>query len=297
MKKVFFAATVSAAILLNACTSSVVPLTGRKYSTFGVDPAQLEQQAALGYSQLLSDPSTKVVTTNTPDAQRVKNIGTKIAAAVTQYMNSNGFGEQIKNYKWEFNLIESPEVNAWCMPGGKVAVYTGILKVTKDDLGLATVMGHEIAHAIAQHSAQRASQVQKAQIGGALIGAATGGKSQGTQDMINQLYGLGAQGLVILPNSRAQESEADRMGLSFMAMAGYNPQSAIEFWQRMAQASQGKEKPSVFFSTHPTDESRIQQIRTDLPEALKYYKVPVTTKAPAKAPVKSTSKAPVKKKG
>ncbi|WP_379089575.1 M48 family metallopeptidase [Pedobacter sp. UC225_65] len=179
---------------------------------------------------------------------------------------------RIKGYKWEFNLIESPEINAWCMPGGKVAVYTGILKITKDDAGLATVMGHEIAHAIAQHSAERASQMTVAQVGGGLAGAAVGNKSESTQAIVNQLYGIGAQGLYVLPNSRKQELEADKMGLSFMAMAGYNPQNAVGFWQRMAAASEGAQKPPVFLSTHPTDESRIAQNPRDLPEAMKYYK-------------------------
>lgn len=263
---------VAALLAISSCTTSVVPLTGRKVSTFGVSAADLEQQAAIGYSQLLSDPSTKVVSTNNSQAQMVKRVGAKISAAVTQYMNQNGFGEQIKNYKWEFNLIESKEINAWCMPGGKVAVYTGILPVTKDEAGLATVMGHEIAHAIAQHSLERASSMVKAQLGSAAVGAVVSGKSETSQSVINQLYGVGAQGLYILPNSRKQELEADKMGLSFMAMAGYNPSSAVSFWQRMAQASASASKPPVFLSTHPTDESRIAQIQKDLPEAMKYYK-------------------------
>lgn len=262
----------AAAIAIASCTTTTVPLTGRKVTTFGVSAAQLEQQAAIGYSQLLSDPSTKVVSTNSIETQRVKRVGTNIANAVTQYMNANGLGEQIKNYKWEFNLIESQEINAWCMPGGKVAVYTGILKLTKDDAGLATVLGHEIAHAIAQHSVERASDMLKAQIGGVAVGVATSGKSEEAQSAINQLYGIGAQGLYVLPNSRKQELEADKMGLSFMAMAGYNPSNAVAFWQRMAAASAGTSKPPVFLSTHPTDESRIAQIQRDLPEAMKYYK-------------------------
>lgn len=260
-------------MILSSCSTSVVPLTGRKVTTFGVSAADLEQQAAIGYSQLLSDPKTKVVATNSIETQRVKRIGANIQAAVTKYMNANGYGEQIKNYKWEFNLIESPEINAWCMPGGKVAVYTGILKVTKDDAGLATVMGHEIAHAIAQHSLERASDMFKAQLGGAVVGVAASGQSEGTQAVVNQLFGLGAQGAYILPNSRKQELEADKMGLFFMAMAGYNPSSAVGFWQRMAAASDGSAKPPVFLSTHPTDASRIAQIQKDLPEAMKYYKV------------------------
>ncbi|KQB99095.1 M48 family metallopeptidase [Pedobacter sp. Hv1] len=272
MKKIMIIGLATGLLAISSCSTSVVPLTGRKVSTFGVNAADLEQQAAQGYSQLLSDPKTKVVSSNSTETQRVKRIGANIQAAVTQYMNANGYGEQIKNYKWEFNLIESPEVNAWCMPGGKVAVYTGILKITKDDAGLATVMGHEIAHAIAQHSVERASDMLKAQLLGTAVGTATSGKSESTQAIVNQLYGVGAQGLYVLPNSRKQELEADKMGLSFMAMAGYNPQNAIGFWQRMAAASEGSQKPPVFLSTHPTDESRIAQIQRDLPEAMKYYK-------------------------
>jgi predicted Zn-dependent protease len=272
MKKFVIIAFAAFTLAISSCSTSIVPLTGRKVTTFGVSAADLEQQAAIGYAQLLSDPSTKVVSTNSSETQRVKRVGASIAAAVTKYMNDNGYGAQIQNYKWEFNLIESPEINAWCMPGGKVAVYTGILKITKDDAGLATVMGHEIAHAIAQHSVERASDMLKAQLGGTVVGVATSGKSEGTQNAINQLYGLGAQGAYILPNSRNQELEADRLGLSFMAMAGYNPQTAVAFWQRMASASDGSSKPPVFLSTHPTDETRIQRIQAALPEAMKYYK-------------------------
>jgi predicted Zn-dependent protease len=272
MKKILTIGLASCVLAISSCSTSTVPLTGRKYTTFGVSPAELEQQAAIGYSQLLSSPSTKVVSTNSAQTQMVKRVGAKISAAVNQYMNQNGYGEQIKSYKWEFNLIESPEINAWCMPGGKVAVYTGILKVTQDEAGLATVMGHEIAHAIAQHSLERASKANLAQLGGVAVAVGTSGQSQASQSAINQLYGLGAQAGYVLPNSRKQELEADKMGLSFMAMAGYNPNSAINFWQRMASASSGSAKPPVFLSTHPTDESRITQIRRDLPEAMKYYK-------------------------
>ena len=263
-----------AAILIagSSCTNSIVPLTGRKVSTFGVSAADLEQQAAIGYSQLLSDPKTKVVSSNSANTQMVKRVGNKISAAVTQYMNANGYAEQIKGYKWEFNLIESPEINAWCMPGGKVAIYTGILPVTKDEAGLATVMGHEIAHAIAQHSVERASKMLTAQLGGAAVGVLASGQSEGTQSTVNQLFGIGAQAGYVLPNSRNQELEADRLGLSFMAMAGYNPNTAVSFWQRMAKAGEGSQKPPEFLSTHPADDTRIARIQRDLPEAMKYYK-------------------------
>ncbi len=271
MKKFIIIGLATGLLAISSCSTSVVPLTGRKVTTFGVSAADLEQQAAIGYSQFLSDPQTKVVT-NSTETQRVKRVGASIAAAVTKYMNDNGYGEQIKNYKWEFNLIQSPEINAWCMPGGKVAIYTGILPVTKDDAGLATVMGHEIAHAIAQHSVERASTMLKAQLGGAVVGVATSGSSETTQGVVNQLFGIGAQAGYVLPNSRNQELEADRLGLSFMAMAGYNPQTAVAFWQRMASASSGSSKPPEFLSTHPADDTRIARIQRDLPEALKYYK-------------------------
>ncbi|MGB4773966.1 MAG: M48 family metallopeptidase, partial [Daejeonella sp.] len=159
---------------------------------------------------------------------------------------------------------------AWCMPGGKVAVYTGILPITKDDAGLATVMGHEIAHAIAQHSAERYSQMTLAQAGGGLLGAAAGGQSEGTQQVLGQLYGIGGQ-LALLKYSRNQESEADRLGLVFMSMAGYNPESAVSFWQRMAAAKNGSGAPPEFLSTHPSDETRISDIQKHLPEARQYY--------------------------
>ena len=269
MKKIFTIAMATGLFALASCAT--VPLTGRSRLSL-IDDSQLREQAAIGYSQLISDPKTKLVSNNSTETQRVKRIGAKIAAVVTQYMNANGYSAQMSGYKWEFNLIESPEINAWCMPGGKVAVYTGILKTTQDDAGLATVMGHEIAHAIAQHSAERASQITIAQLGGTVAGAAVGNKSETTQTVVNQLYGIGVQGGYILPNSRKQELEADKMGLAFMAMAGYNPQNAIGFWQRMATASKGAAKPPVFLSTHPTDDARIAQIQSNLPEAMKYYK-------------------------
>jgi predicted Zn-dependent protease len=267
MKKIFVASTLALSLVYGCST---VPLTGRSRVSL-VDDSQLQQQAAIGYKQLLSDPKTKVVAANSTDAQRVKRVGQNIAAAVTRYMNENGHGDQIQGYNWEYNLIQSAEINAWCMPGGKIAIYTGILPVTKDDAGLAAVMGHEVAHAIAQHSAERASQMMVAQGVGAAAGVATANKSQTTQAIVNQLYGIGGQ-LTILKFGRNQESEADRMGLAFMAMAGYNPQNAISFWQRMAAASANTAKPPVFLSTHPSDESRIAQIQKNMPEAMKYYK-------------------------
>lgn len=266
MKKTMIFGMAAALLAISSC--STVPLTGRSRLSL-VDDSQLQQQAAIGYAQLLSDPQTKVVSAGNANAAMVKRVGQKIAAAVTQYMNQNGYGDQIANYKWEYNLIDSKEINAWCMPGGKIAVYTGILPVTKDEAGLATVMGHEVAHAIAQHSAERASQMTVAQGLGTAVGVASSNSKYA--NYINTAYGIGGQ-LTILSYGRKQELEADKMGLSFMAMAGYNPTNAIGFWQRMAQASSGSQKPPAFLSTHPTDESRIAQIQRDLPAAMKFYK-------------------------
>src|SRR6476469_3151205 len=221
-----------ATLILGITACATVPLTGRRQASL-VSEEAMHQEAAQQYQAFLSDPKTKVIT-NTADSRKVKEIGNKIAAAVTKYMNDNGYAANIAGYQWEFNLIDSKEVNAWCMPGGKVAVYTGILPVTQTDAGLATVMGHEIAHAVAKHSNERYSQAMIAQGLGSIIGATV--RSQ----TFDQLFGIGAQAGVLLPNSRKQESEADRLGLTFMAMAGYNPQSAIDFWQRMAAKSNGQ---------------------------------------------------------
>lgn len=246
-------------VILAACAT--VPLTGRRQLSL-VDESQLQQQAAQAYREFLSSKST-VIISNSTDAQRVKRVGSNVANAITRYMQQNGYGDKY-NYAYEFNLVQSKEINAWCMPGGKVAVYTGILPVTMDDAGLATVLGHEIAHAIAGHSAEQASSGALAQLGTSVVGAYTGSEAAG------QLTGVGAQ-LVLLKYSRKQESEADRLGLIFMAMAGYNPNSAVSFWQRMSSAAQGNGAPPEILSSHPSDASRIAEIQKRLPEAMKYY--------------------------
>lgn len=266
MKKILAYSATVAVLTLYSC--STVPLSGRNRISF-IDEGEMQVAAAQSYNTLLKSPTTKVL--NNAEAARVKRIGQKIATAVTKYMNANGYAEQIKGFNWEFNLIESKDVNAWCMPGGKVAIYTGILPITKDDAGLATVMGHEIAHAVAKHSSERASKAALAEGVGGLLGAATSGKSSGTQQILNQVYGIGAQGFYLLPNSRTQELEADHLGLIFMSMAGYNPSNAVGFWQRMASASANSPKPPEFLSTHPADATRIVQIQKDLPEAQRYF--------------------------
>lgn len=250
--------------ILYSCAT--VPLTGRRQLSL-VGDSEINQAAATSYSQLLSDPKTKVIGTGS-DAQRVKRIGAQLSAAIERYLQQNGYADKYQ-FKWEFNLIQSSEINAWCMPGGKVAVYSGILPVTQNDAGLATVMGHEIGHAIARHSAERMSQQMAAQTGGAVVGAAAGGQSASTQLLINQAYGIGGQ-LALLKYSRNQESEADRLGLTFMAMAGYDPHEAIAFWKRMQAQNKGGAQPE-FLSTHPADATRIAAIEKLIPEAMKYY--------------------------
>lgn len=246
--------------VMGAC--STVPLTGRRQLNLA-NSAEIQQQSAQAYKEFLSDPQTKVVTSGA-DVQRVKSVGGKIARAIETYLNQNGFANQY-SFQWEFNLVQSKDINAWCMPGGKVAVYTGILPVTQTEAGLATVMGHEIAHAIARHAEERYSQTLGAQAIGGVVGAATGSQT------VTQLYGLGGQ-LALLRYGRSQESEADRLGLIFMAMAGYNPENAVSFWQRMASSKESNGTPPEFLSTHPSDATRIANIQKNLPEARKYYK-------------------------
>ncbi|WP_276089064.1 M48 family metallopeptidase [Pedobacter sp. JY14-1] len=256
-------------IFMAFSSCSTVPLTGRSRLNL-VSDEQVLPMAFQAYGEFLTENKGAVLPSSSSQAQRVKNIGNKLIASVKNYMNSNNYGDLIKNYQWEVNVVESKELNAWCMPGGKIVVYTGILPVTKDDAGLATVMGHEIAHAIAGHSAERMSQEMVSQ-GLGVAGNVALSKNPKTQSIFNTLYGVGTP-LVMLKYSRNQELEADRLGLIFMAMAGYNPQNAIGFWERMASASQSSQKPPEFLSTHPSDATRIAQIQRVLPEAKKYYK-------------------------
>jgi len=267
MKKLFILGVALTGLTISSCTT--VPLTGRSRLNL-VSDSQVLPMAFQAYGEFLTENKGAVLSTSNAQAQQVKRVGNNIIASVKSYMNNNGYGESIKNYQWEVNVVQSKDLNAWCMPGGKIVVYTGILPVTKDDAGLATVMGHEIAHAIAGHSAERMSKELVSQ-GIGVAGNVALSKNAQTQSVFNALYGVGTP-LVMLKYGRDQELEADRLGLIFMAMAGYNPQSATAFWQRMASASEGSQKPPEFLSTHPSDATRIARIQNALPEAQKYYK-------------------------
>ena len=207
---------------------------------------------------------------STPDQMRITQIGNRLAVAVTQYAASLGRTDLLDGYKWEFNLVDSKDVNAWCMPGGKVVVYTGLLPVAQTDAGLAIVMGHEVAHAIAKHGNERMSQGLLQQMGGMALSVAVANQPTTTQNLFMNSYGIGSSLLGILPFSRKHELEADRYGLIFSALAGYDPREAEFFWQRMAKMNSGQ-KPSEFFSTHPSDETRIQKVREYAADAMKYY--------------------------
>ncbi len=209
-----------------------------------------------------------VVSVNDERTQMVQRVGAKISSAVKRYMAQKKLSKRLSGYKWEFNMVEDKTVNAWCMPGGKVVVYTGLLPVSNDETGLAVVMGHEIAHAIARHGNERMSQQLIVALGGIGLAVAMQDKPQQTQDIFNLSYGA-TSALGILKYSRVHESEADKLGLVFMAMAGYNPEEAVGFWERMAKSGGGK-MPEIL-STHPSDETRIKDIKAYLPKAKGFY--------------------------
>lgn len=250
---------------LNACTTNAI--TGRSQLSL-VSSEEMSNMAVSQYRQFLS--SNKVITNSSnKDVEMVKRVGSRIAAAITKYYQSKSSGSNpLAGYNWEFNLVDSKEVNAWCMPGGKVVVYTGLLPITQDEASLAIVLGHEITHAVAEHGKEQYSQ-QLVAAGLQSLGSAALSKNATAQGLFNSLYGPGAQ-LGMLHFSRKDELEADHYGLIFAAMAGYNPQVAIPFWQRMASLSKGSSTPS-FLQSHPSDATRIAQLQKLMPEALSYY--------------------------
>ena len=273
------------AVLLVGCgTTSTVPITGRK-QTLLVSDGEVLSLANQQYQQYMQSAKASSNATNTA---MVKRVGQSLANAVVSFLNANGMGEEVQNYAWEFNLVQDSQVNAWCMPGGKIVVYEGLLPVTQNEGSLAIVLGHEIAHAVAKHSAERLSNEYKNQYGTAVLGAVLqgAGVGEGTQQLIALGQSLGGS-LWTSGFSRKQESEADHLGLIFAAMAGYDPQVAVSFWQRMAAQGSGS---SSIFSDHPSDAQRIQDIQGWMSEALKYYKPATTAKQSTATQSKQTTK-------
>ncbi len=262
MKKIF--SLILLTIILSACSS--VLITGRKQLIL-VPDSEILSMSAQSYKEFIdSVPASK----DLASTELVKKVGKKISSVVEEYLKSNGHESEITNYAWEFNLVKDTTVNAFCMPGGKVVFFEGILPIAKDETGIAVVMGHEVAHAVAKHSSERLSQQLLLQYGASLTDVLLANKTEATRTGINALYGLGAQFGVMLPYSRKHEYEADQLGLIFIAMAGYDPNEAISFWERMAASSKGA--PLEFMSTHPSDANRIAKLKEYLPEAMKYYK-------------------------
>lgn len=278
MKKLRVILVSMVATLMVSCgTTSTVPITGRQ-QTLMVSDGEVLSLANQQYKEFMQ---TAKLSTNSTNTAMVKRVGQKLASAVTNYLNNNGLSSEVGNFAWEFNLVQNNQVNAWCMPGGKIVVYEGLLPVTQDEASLAIVLGHEIAHAVAKHSAEQLStqmrQQQSLQIGTAIAGAL--GMGQNTQSIVQTVAALNFN-FGNLKYSRNHESEADHMGLIFAAMAGYDPQVATTFWQRMAASSTNQ--TAEFLSDHPSDATRIKQIQGWMPEALKYYKPATTTTTTAK---------------
>ena len=276
-----------AAVLVSCGTTKTVPITGRTQSLMVSD----DQVLSLSFQQYSEYMQSAKPSTNSTNTAMVKRVGQRIATAVETFLTNNGMAEDVKTYAWEFNLVQDNQVNAWCMPGGKIVVYEGLLPVTQDEASLAIVMGHEIAHAVAGHSAERLSNAYKEQYGAAALGALLqgAGVSSGWQQLASLVHQYGGA-LLTSGFSRKQESEADHIGLIFAAMAGYDPQVAVTFWQRMSSATGGGS--NSLFADHPSDATRIQQIQGWLPEAKRYYKptITITSKTTTKKKATTTKK-------
>ena len=259
-----FSLTLLAALLYGCAT---VPVTGRKQLSL-VSSAEINSMSAEQYREVIK---TGPLSTNKEQTDMIRRVGSRIQKGVEQYMAEKGASNQLAGFNWEFNLIQDDKtVNAWCMPGGKVAFYTAILPICQDETGIAVVMGHEVAHAIANHGRERMSQGLLEEFGLSTLGAAMGQNPGMTSQIFMQAVGMGSQ-MGMLKFSRSHESEADHIGLIFMSMAGYDPQQAPKFWERMTAGS-GGEKPPEFLSTHPSDETRIKDLQGWMPEAMGYYK-------------------------
>ena len=254
------------AMLLLFVGCAEVPITHRK-SLKLMSSNQMMTLSLQQYDEVLKKSK---LSTDQAKVQMVRRVGERIAKSAEAFLRDSGRADLIKNYKWEFNVIEDDKtVNAWCMPGGKVAVYTGILPFTRDETGLAVVLGHEVAHAIAEHGNERMSQALLTSMGGIALSAALSQNSERTRELFLSAFGVGASVGILLPYSRLHENEADRIGLIIMARAGYDPREAVPFWERMKKKE--GEHPPEFLSTHPATETRIQNLKTYIPEAMPYY--------------------------
>ncbi|MHA7863923.1 M48 family metallopeptidase [Flagellimonas marinaquae] len=256
MRKIVLTALVF--LMLSACKTN--PFTGKSTLNF-YSNSQMFPMAFAQYDQFLE--SNKVVT-GTSEAQMIQRVGQRIASAAERWLDANGYPGYLKDYKWEYNLVQDETVNAWCMPGGKIVFYTGILPITQNETGVAVVMGHEVAHALADHGAQRMSAGTLQQIGAVAGNVAI--QDPEKRNMFNQAYGIGSQVGVMLPFSRSHETEADRIGLQIMAIAGYDPSEAVELWKRM-KAKSGGQAPPEFLSTHPSNDTRISNLTAWAPAA------------------------------
>jgi len=263
MRKIILTTVLFLAVV--ACKTN--PFTGKSTLNF-MPNSQLFPMAFAQYDQFLTDNN---VITGTADAQMITNVGQRIASAAERWLDANGYPGYLNDYKWEYNLVNDKTVNAWCMPGGKIVFYTGILPITQTETGVAVVMGHEVAHALADHGAQRMSAGMVQQLGAVAGNIAI--KDPNARNVFNQSYGIGTTVLGMLPFSRSHETEADRIGLQIMAIAGYNPDEAAELWRRM-KANSGGQAPPEFLSTHPSNDTRINNLTAWAPlarqEAAKY---------------------------
>lgn len=262
MKKILLLSAM-VALLLSGC--SKVPISGRNQLNL-VSDSEVLQASLASYKEYISKAP---LSTQTVKSEQVTRVGRKIAAATEAYLNSHGMSDQVQNFAWEFNLVRDNQLNAFCMPGGKIVVYEGIMNIIASDDELAVVLGHEVAHAVAKHSNERLSQQKALEYGGAILSAITQNASQQTQTLAAQVFGLGANYGVMLPFSRKHETEADNIGLVLMTMAGYNPECALTFWQKMSAGTTNTK--AEFMSTHPSDATRIANLQKQLPKVKKEY--------------------------
>jgi predicted Zn-dependent protease len=263
-KNLFFSTSI---LLFIGCSENKV--TGRRQLKL-LPESQLQSMALQQYNTFLKSNKVVPVSSNNANAEMVQRVGKKIAAAITGFYTNEGKSNVLDGFKWEFNLVDDNQINAWCMPGGKVVVYSGLLPVTKTEAGLAVVMGHEIAHALALHGNERVSQGLLQQFGGIALQVALSDYPAETQNLFLNAYGTGTTVGAILPFSRKHELEADRFGLKFAALAGYDPEEGVALWRRMGEASKGQKPPEIL-STHPSDETRIEKMKVYAEEARKYY--------------------------